>query len=103
MAGVAGEGYVPEWVGGVLSLLDYVELGVGSELVEAACPCEEGVLRGVVVGVLGEDVGWRRAGVGGGVAELELLVVGEAEVEGSFGSGDVEALDVDGLPGFGEG
>ena len=37
---------------------------------------EEGVLGGVVVGVLGEDVGWGWGGVGGGVAELELLVVG---------------------------
>jgi hypothetical protein len=41
--------------------------------------------------------------VGGGVAELELLGVGEAQAEGRFGSGDVEVLDVDGLVGFGEG
>ena len=39
----------------------------------------------------------------GGVAELELLVRGEAEAGGGFGSGDVEVLDVDGLPGLGEG
>ncbi len=103
MPGVAGEGDVPERIGGVLSLLDDVDLGVGGELVEGACPEEEGVLRGVVVGVLGEDVGWGRAGVGGGVAELKLLVVGEAKADGGFGSGDVEVPDVDGLPGLGEG
>ena len=76
VAGVAGEGDVPERVGGVLGLLDDVDLGVGGELVEGASPEEEGVLGGVVVGVLGEDVGWWWGGVGGGVAELELLVVG---------------------------
>ena len=104
MAGVAGEGDVPEWVGGVLGLLDDVELGVGGELVEAGrSRSREGVLGGVVVGVLGEEVGWGWAGVGGGVAELELLGVGETEAEGGFGAGDVEVLDVGGLPGFGEG
>ena len=56
MAGVAGEGDVPEWVGGVLSFLDYVDLCVGRELVEGSCPADEGVLCGVVVGVLGEQV-----------------------------------------------
>ncbi len=76
MAGVAGKGDVPERVGGVLGLLNDVDLGVGGELAEGAGPEEEGVLGGVVVGVLGEDVGWGRAGVGSGVAELELLVVG---------------------------
>jgi hypothetical protein len=55
-----------------------VELGVGAELVELAGPDEEGVLGGVVIGVFGEDVGWGWGGVGCGVAELELLVAGEA-------------------------
>ena len=62
VAGVAGEGDIPERVGGVLGLLDDVDLGVGGELVawfagELSGPEEEGVLGGVVVGVLGEDVG----------------------------------------------
>ena len=73
MAGVAGEGDVPEGVGGVLGLLDDVDLGVGGELAEAASPAGEGVLRGVVVGILRENVGRWWGGVGGGVAELELL------------------------------
>ncbi len=101
MAGVAGEGDVPEWVGGVLGLLDDVDLGVSRELAEVARPAEEGVLCGVVVGILGEKV-WRGCGgVGGGVAELELLVGRETKTEGGFCSGDVEVLDVDSLPGFG--
>ena len=66
-------------------------------------PGEDSVLSCVVVGVFGEDVGWGWASVGGGVAELELLVVGEAEADGLFGSGNVEVWDVKGLPGFGEG
>ena len=40
-------------------------------------------------------------GVDGGVAELKLLGVGEAEADGGFGSGEVESWHVDGLPGFG--
>jgi len=102
-AGVAGEGDVPKRVGGVLSFLDDVDLCVGVELMEGASPAGYSVLRGVVVGVLGEDVGWGRGGVGCGVAELKLLVGGEAEACGGFGSGDVEVLDVDGLPGLGVG
>ena len=57
-AGVAGEGDVPKRVGGVLGLLDDVDLGVRGELVEGASPPDEGVLSGVVVRVLGEEVGW---------------------------------------------
>ena len=75
VAGVAGEGDVPERVGGLGGLLDDVDLGVGGELVRRlASPERRGrsarrscrrTRRGcwVVVG-----------GVGGGVAELELLV-----------------------------
>ena len=70
MAGVAREGDVPERVGRVGGLLDDVDLGVGGELVEVPRPSEEGVLRGVVVGVFGDEVGGWGCGAGGGVAEL---------------------------------
>ncbi len=58
VAGVAGDGDVPERVRGVLGALDYVDLRVGADLVQVAAPDEESVLRGVVVRVLGDEV-WR--------------------------------------------
>ena len=72
-AGVAGEGGVEECVGGLGGSLDDGELGAGGDLAEVvhrqnAGPSEAGVLGGVVEGVLGEDVGWWGAGLGGGVA-----------------------------------
>jgi hypothetical protein len=45
---------------------------------------------------LAEDV----AGVGGSVAELELLGCGEADAQAGLRAGDVEGGDVDGLPLF---
>ena len=59
MAGVAGEGDVPERVGGLGGLLDDVELRAGGELRNCAVHSEEGVLGGVVEGVLGDEAGGR--------------------------------------------
>src|SRR6266851_604100 len=107
VAAVAGQGDVPEGVGGAGGLLDDRYLGAGGDMGgkgggQFARPGEEGALGGVVEGVLGDEAGGWGGGLNGGVAELELLRGGEAEAEAGLGSGVGEVGYVGGLPGPGE-
>src|SRR5579859_4891463 len=86
-----------------MGALDGGDLRPGDNLVqELAGPGKDGPLRGVVVGVLGDEASRGRSRADRRVGEPDLLRAGEADGCARLRTGEVEVVDVDRLPLIGE-
>src|SRR6185437_8289294 len=65
---------------------------------QISAPGEDGVLRGIVEGVQGDEARRRRGRADGGVAEVEALRAAEAQAQMGLGSVVAEVADIGSLP-----